>query len=367
MGDENEGNVGLLHEEAKEVVSKQLTRTETIESRAGRILRVTMLTVGVILTALSLGLRWTQNSQQSLTQIPNNVAVVYFIGTLFVIGGAAIFSAMAYTAAPIRFGPSGRDIRRLFENEGESATRKELLAGYSLWGDINRNPLEKGRFWITSSMACIALAPIYIGVGLLASFRPILRSTIAHSLIAIMIAGIVGLVMGVHSTYQSYRWAKRQAEEAQKDFWKMMKERQIEHVLEGATFGGEEESDQSELRQMVLGESLENWVADNLDVIVPEFNEILKDGRDSGMNLEDFIVTQLDETRVAVVAKTKVTERTAKQILNTPSSSADPQIDLYVVSFEFTESGRRNLEERDYIHMVEVDKERVKNFDSVNN
>jgi hypothetical protein len=363
MGEENGDNVGLLYEEAKGVVDKQLSRTETIESRAGRILRVTMLTVGVILTALSIGIRWTRNSQQSLTQISNDGAAVYFVGALFAIGGAAIFSAMAYTAAPIRFGPSGRDIRRLFENEDENATRKELLAGYSLWSDINRKPLEKSRFWITSSMACIALSPIYIGVGLVTSFTPIVRSVIAHSLVALLIAGAIGKVMGVRSTYQSYRWAKHQAHEAQEDFWKIMEERQIEHVLEGASFGGEKEENQSPLRRMVLGEALENWIAHHLDEIVPNFDRIIQENREPGMMNDDFTVAQEDGTRVAVEAKTGVDARTAEEILNNPSSSADPQIDLYVVSFEFTESGRRTLAERDYIHMVEVDKERVKSFE----
>lgn len=363
MDDEDGDNVGLLHEEAKGVVDKQLSRTETIESRAGRILRVTMLTVGVILTALSIGIRWTQNSQQSLTKIPNDGAAVYFVGALFAIGGAAIFSAMAYTAAPIRFGPSGQDIRRLFGNDGESATRKELLAGYSLWSDINRKPLEKSRFWITSSMACIALAPIYIGVGLVTSFTPIIRSVIAHSVAALFIAGSIGWVMGAHSTYQSYRWAKRQSHEAQGDFWKIMEERQIEHVLEGASFGGEEEENQSPLRRMVLGEALENWIAHHLDEIVPNFDEVIQENREIGMTGDDFIVAQEDGTRVAIEAKTRVDARTAEEILNKPSSSADPQIDLYVVGFDFKESGWQTLEERDDIHMVEVDKERVKNFE----
>jgi hypothetical protein len=361
MSDEDGDNVGLLHEEAKGVVDKQLSRTETIESRAGRILRVTMLTVGVILTALSIGIRWTQNSQQSLTQIPDNGAAVYFTGALFAIGGAAIFSAMAYTAAPIRFGPSGRDIRRLFENEGESATRKELLAGYSLWSDINREPLEKGRFWITSSMACIALAPLYIGVGLLISFTPIFLSVLGHSLVAIIIAVCMGWVMGVHSTFQSYRYAKWQSDEARDDFWKVMDEGQIEHVLEGASFGGEEEENQSKLRQMVLGEALEDWISHHFDEIVSDFDKVIKTQENDDRRV-DFIVAQKDGTRVGVEAKARVDRRTAEEIIKILKDSFGPQADLYVVGFDFRESGRQILEERDDIHIKEIDKERVNNF-----
>lgn len=169
--------------------------------------------------------------------------------------------------------------------------------------------------------------------------------------------------MGVHSTYRSYRIAKWQSEEAQDDFWKIMEERQIEHVLEGASFGREENENQSKLRQMVLGESLENWTSHHLDEIVPAFDKVLQENQEPNAMTDDFIVAQEDGTRVAVEAKTRVDGRIARKILNNPSSSADPQIDLYVVSFEFTESGRRTLAERDDIHTVEVDKERVKNFE----
>lgn len=361
MDDEGE-DCTLLHEEAREVVTKQLSRTETIETRAGRILRVSLLTVGVILTATSIGLQWIQQAPQSaVPELPAG-SLIYFIFSIFAVGGSAIFAAIAYTAAPIRFGPSGRDIRRLYESNSNNSTRVELVAGYSLWSDINREPLENSRFWITVSISCIALSTIFLGLGV---FVIIISPPIPiwiHSLVIPIVLIVVGRVMGISSAYHSYDSASNGAKQAREDFWTILNEGEIDHVLEGASFGGEDENEQSKIRQVVFGKALEDWTVDNLDSIVPQFDEVLFDDREQGGNIEDLLVKQEDGTRVSVVAKAQVNGRIAKRMLSSPAYSADPRTDMYVVSFDYTDEGREILEERDYIHLVSVDKEDVEKY-----
>lgn len=166
--------------------------------------------------------------------------------------------------------------------------------------------------------------------------------------------------MDITSVYLSYDSARTSANQAREDFWTILNEGGIDHVLEGVSFGGEEENEQSKLRQAVFGKSLEDWTYENLSSIVPQFDEVLFDDREQGGNIEDFLVRQKDGTRVSVVAKSQINERIAKRMLSSPAYSADPRMDMYVVALDYTDKGREKLKERDYIHLVTADKEEVK-------
>lgn len=359
MGDEND-EIGILHDEAREVVSNQLSRTETIENRAGRILRVTILAIGAGLTAISISIQLFQQSPQQLIDILKGGPKTYITVSLLSLGCASIFAAIAYTATPIRFGPSGRDVRRLFENLDNGSTRTELVAGYSLWADMNREPLEKSRFWITGSIACLVLATLSIGVGALTTAFPVYFPTFFHLGIILILSIWIAILMGVVHTYQSYKYASLQATQAREDFREMLDKEKFDHVLEGASFGSEKTDEQSKLRQMALAGKMEEWLTANLGTVIPDFDEIIIDEPRGGGNVEDFLVSQTNGTRVAILSKTHVNEKTAEEIIKRPSSSANPEIDLYVVALDYTKPALKKLQEREDIHVVKIDEDWVK-------
>lgn len=149
-----------LRAEGRSTLDHQLDALDDIDSKASSILRVNMLLLGLILTALSLA---AEDGIISLGELSNGYT---FVGIIFLLLSTA-FAALTYTASDTEVGIDSKTMRNALEADLTSREVEVGMAeGYAYWIDFNArtNTLNTVLITLTSWFIVISLANFSLGI-----------------------------------------------------------------------------------------------------------------------------------------------------------------------------------------------------------
>lgn len=175
-----------LRTEAQRTVDQQVASLNDIDSKAIRILRVNVLVVGLILTALSFV------SRAESINVPAFLNSYMGFGVLSLILSSA-FAALTYTASDLEVGVDPEDVALILERDASTADLEEVVTkSYATWIRFNDRTNVRNTPLITTTVFFVIAAIAYLSLGVYAALIgpiPILLEVITHlALIGVGIA-----------------------------------------------------------------------------------------------------------------------------------------------------------------------------------
>jgi hypothetical protein len=120
-----EESVEILYEESRVVLDHQISLLDDIDDKAARTVRITVLSVGAVLGAASLG----GDAGVSFTTAYLSWGVAYLIASI-------ALGMKTYNVSDPVLGPSSNDLRQLLTLEQERARQRQLIDnGFTRWID----------------------------------------------------------------------------------------------------------------------------------------------------------------------------------------------------------------------------------------
>lgn len=152
-----------LSEEARETIDNQLDTLDDIDAKAMSILRLNVLLVGVILTAVSVAVEIDAVVLGEL----NNGYVAIGVGSLVL---STALAAITYTSSDSEVGIDGESIRAavdasLDEEEFEAATAQS----YAAWIEFNDRTNVMNAPVITLTMLLVVIGLVHLAIGVYAA------------------------------------------------------------------------------------------------------------------------------------------------------------------------------------------------------
>lgn len=152
-----------LSEEARETINNQLDTLDDIDAKAMSILRLNVLLVGVILTAVSVAVEIDAVVLGEL----NNGYVAIGVGSLVL---STALAAITYTSSDSEVGIDGESIRAavdasLDEEEFEAATAQS----YAAWIEFNDRTNVMNAPVITLTMLLVVIGLVHLAIGVYAA------------------------------------------------------------------------------------------------------------------------------------------------------------------------------------------------------
>lgn len=127
----------IAREEAHRVVDNQIKTLNDIDAKAGRILRINLLLIGILLTGLSIAAPRNPNGFGliSLSELDN---IYNFIGIVCLLLSTG-FAALTYTSSSSQAGMAAEELRNIIENDFSDLENIEgLVISYSNYIRYNR-------------------------------------------------------------------------------------------------------------------------------------------------------------------------------------------------------------------------------------
>lgn len=149
-------------QEARKTLEQQIDTLTWIDEKAGRMMRVNILFLGIILSGFSFLIG--QEIVRDNVSIFNLYTIVGLGLTVFSIS----VSALAYTASNTVGGIKGNAINDIFESEYSEVQVKEGIASsYEDWIRGNRQPVVTNALWITASAILLTAGLIFLSIGVI--------------------------------------------------------------------------------------------------------------------------------------------------------------------------------------------------------
>lgn len=146
-------------EEAKGTLDHQLGWMQQMDSKAVKILRATLLLIGLLLTALSLSVR------------ADSVDVSEFVNLFTIAGGltlvcASMGAAVTYIASSFEAGLGYQDLAEALEDGyDEKKLYEQLAEGYATWIRFNQYVLQYNAILLTMTIICVINAITLLTAG----------------------------------------------------------------------------------------------------------------------------------------------------------------------------------------------------------
>ena len=151
--------VHQLRLEAQRTIDKQVSALGDIDSKAIRILRVNVLLIGLILTALSF------TSQAEYTNVQSFLNVYTGLGIVSLIISTA-FAALTYTASDLEVGVDPDDVALLLESDTTTTEFDEVVTkSYAMWIRFNDRTNIRNTPLITMTVFLVIAAIAYLSLG----------------------------------------------------------------------------------------------------------------------------------------------------------------------------------------------------------
>ncbi|SDL08275.1 hypothetical protein [Natronorubrum texcoconense] len=160
----------ILRKEARNTLDHQIDALDDIDEKAARILRLNVLLIGIVLSALSLAAQTdpTYISDSSIEELHINDFLNRFVGVGVV---SLLFSsglaALTYTSSEFKAGVNSNDVALLFEQDYTGKQSEEAVAkSYALWMNFNKktNVLNTPLITATSLLLVVSITHFSLGV-----------------------------------------------------------------------------------------------------------------------------------------------------------------------------------------------------------
>lgn len=158
----------VLHEQAQRTIDRQLQWTRAIDTKAMRLLRFNVVTIGLLLTALSIAAKFgTGDSMQKMAR-----GFARFVNVHTIIGGSALLlstvvAGLAYTASELELGLGTGVLVQLQSHDYTSPEYHEELVGgyYPQWIYDNMEKLRWNANLITATVWLVIYGVLLLVVG----------------------------------------------------------------------------------------------------------------------------------------------------------------------------------------------------------
>jgi hypothetical protein len=192
----------LLVDEARRTLDEQLDNSDDIDDKAVRILRVDVLLLGLVATAVSL---LVQSEAFALGPAVNPYTV---LGTLAIVGSTAA-AAVTLSVSSFRVGVGGWNVLRTLEDD---ATERQLYLvlsrSYGAWIAQNRDSEVRNTLWITLTTFSLVSGLLLLSVGVYSIVRQVeVRMALGTLMTLLLIGGGLGLPAQVHRYLETLRAA----------------------------------------------------------------------------------------------------------------------------------------------------------------
>lgn len=184
-----EGNSALKTsiDEARQTLDSQIENLSDIDEKASKILRINVLIIGVILSALTL-------SSNQNTPVRESINIYLLIGFAFLIVSTAT-AGLTYTSSSLRIGMSKSDIVTMFKEDLDSEELDHILSkSYAQWIRSNQSTEILNSFYSTSTILLLVFGVSFLTLGLYDSLvdsvpQWLLLGTVAFLLVTILASG----------------------------------------------------------------------------------------------------------------------------------------------------------------------------------
>ena len=161
--DDDPDIVSISREEAHRTIDNQIQTLNDIDSKAARILRVNLFTIGVIFTGLSV----VTTSDTGNTAAPlyySDIVNLYTVtGMIFLLFSTAV-AAITYTTSSLQGGVGPNDLRTFLNNDmSDRANLEGLIEGYAEWIEYNYRTNAKN-----APLGTLTLLLLIVAIALLA-------------------------------------------------------------------------------------------------------------------------------------------------------------------------------------------------------
>lgn len=158
-----------LRSEARVTVSSQRETLTDIDSKASKILRLNVLLIGAIISALSIATQITgsANTANSSNPLPLHEFLNAYtkLGVGFLILSTAL-AALTYTASELDVGVSSNNLKNLIKADFSTAERQELLLkNYIVRINFNRSTNIRNIPLITSTILFVVSGVVFFTLG----------------------------------------------------------------------------------------------------------------------------------------------------------------------------------------------------------
>lgn len=145
--------------EARLTIDHQIDSLDDIDTKAVRLIRVNVILLGLILTALSFA---TRSTSLSVTDFIN---VRFGAGITLLLGSTAV-AALTYTASDYRVGLSAENIEQIHSlSLTDEELQRVLSNSYRDWIKHNEGTNIRNTPWITLTLFFLVAAITYLSLG----------------------------------------------------------------------------------------------------------------------------------------------------------------------------------------------------------
>jgi hypothetical protein len=154
----------IVREEAHRTTDEQVSTLADIDNKAVRILRSNLLILSILLTGFSV------IASESSRNLDGLVNPFFTVGVVFLLA-STVLAAFTYTVSNKRSGMSGRDIRRLLDNDySPEQNLRGILESYAMWIQYNFRMNTKNALLGTSVLLLLIYAIILLTIGVYNAF-----------------------------------------------------------------------------------------------------------------------------------------------------------------------------------------------------
>jgi hypothetical protein len=153
----------IAHQEAQRTIDEQVQTLNDIDSKAIKILRVNVVLVGLVLTAVS----FVANSSDSAGQLTDliNAYSIAGVGLLLL---STVLAALTYSVSTFRGGMSYEDVRQ-FVGMSEKYSDVQVLEGivlsYAEWIRFNDTTNIRNSVYITATILTLVYALVALALS----------------------------------------------------------------------------------------------------------------------------------------------------------------------------------------------------------
>jgi len=199
----SDGDVEALRaacEEAKGTLDHQMSWLQQMDTKAVKILRATLVLIGLLLTALSVSVR------------SNSVDISQFVNAFTLAGGlalvfASVGAAVTYIASSYEAGISKRDLEEALDNNyDEEKLHTQLVGGYANWIQFNQYVLQYNAILLTLTIIFVIDAIAFLTAGAAVGALKAAFTTPSLIIFAILCTLLLLLDFGVYKSESLVVW-----------------------------------------------------------------------------------------------------------------------------------------------------------------
>lgn len=154
-----------LREEARETVTAQRETLDDIDTKASKILRINVLTVGVIVSGFSIAASSSGGEHSVVDGIGQLLNTYTGTGVCLVLLSTGL-AGLTYTLSEIDAGISTDNLQKLLDSDISTTNADELLLkNYAVRMNFNNSTIVRNAPLVTTTILCLVAGILFVAIG----------------------------------------------------------------------------------------------------------------------------------------------------------------------------------------------------------